>query len=78
MAHKGLADGSIGILIGAFGLVELKPQPLVQTTVMVGFARVSCPGLNDLSKCVILERVRSSSLEFRLDRQGCYFVFLLF
>lgn len=53
-----LADASLGILIGALGLVELKPLPLVQTTMIVGFALVSCLGLNDLIKCVALKRFR--------------------
>ncbi|MGT2467210.1 HAD-IC family P-type ATPase [Mesorhizobium atlanticum] len=53
-----LADASLGVLIGAFGLVELKPLPLVHTTMIVGFALVSCLGLNDLIKCVVLKRLR--------------------
>jgi hypothetical protein len=35
-----LADASLGILIGAFGLVELKPLPVTHTMSIVGFAVV--------------------------------------
>ncbi len=53
-----LADASLGILIGAFGLVELKPLPLTHTILIIGFALVSCLGLNDLIKCAFLRRLR--------------------
>jgi len=51
------ADALLGILIGAFGLVELRPIPLAYTIMIVGFALVSCLGLNDFIKCVFLERL---------------------
>lgn len=53
-----LADASLGVLIGAFGLVELKPLPPTHTILIVGFALVSCLGLNDFVKCVFFRRFR--------------------
>jgi plasma-membrane proton-efflux P-type ATPase len=51
-----LADAFLGVLIGFFGLVELKPLTLTHTALIVGFALVSCLGLNDFIKCVFLRR----------------------
>lgn len=51
-----LADAFLGILIGAFGLVELKPLPLTPTILIVGFALVSCLGINDAIKYLVLKR----------------------
>lgn len=50
-----LADAFLGIFIGAFGLVELRPLPLTHTIMIFGFALVCCLGLNDFIKCVFLK-----------------------
>ena len=50
-----LADALLGILIGAFGLVELKPLPLTHTILIIGFALVSCLGINDAIKYLFLK-----------------------
>ena len=47
--------------IGAFGLVELSPLPASVTGLVLGFAAVSCLGLNDVLKCLYFRRLRSSA-----------------
>jgi H+-transporting ATPase len=58
-----LGDAVVGVLIGAFGLIELSPLPLPVTMVVLGFALVSCLGINDAIKRLFLRRLhpRSSS-----------------
>lgn len=51
-----VADALLGILIGAVGLVELRPIPPAHTALIVGFALVCCLGPNDAMKCLILKR----------------------
>jgi len=51
-----LADGCFGILIGQFGLAELKPLPIAQTAVIFGYALVCSLGVNDLVKRIALSR----------------------
>jgi len=53
-----LADALLGILIGAFGLVELRTISISHTALIIGFALVSCLGFNDLIKCIVLKRFR--------------------
>jgi len=55
-----LADAAAGILIGLFGLVELKPLSLAPTILIVGFALMSCLGINDLIKRLFLNRFGST------------------
>ncbi|WP_292440033.1 cation transporting ATPase C-terminal domain-containing protein [Mesorhizobium sp.] len=63
-----LADASLGILIGAFGLVELKPLPLTQTISIVGFALACCLGINDFLKCGFLRRAHLTMPSEDIDR----------
>jgi plasma-membrane proton-efflux P-type ATPase len=51
-----LADTCIGVLIGLFGLAELRPLPLTQTAAIIGFALVCSLGINDLIKSTFLAR----------------------
>lgn len=51
-----LADALLGIVIGAFGLVELRPLPPTHTVLIIGFALVSCLGINDAIKRLFLQR----------------------
>ena len=55
-----LADAFMGILIGAFGLVDLKPLPLTYAILIVAFALVSCLGINDAIKYLFLKRFSST------------------
>jgi magnesium-transporting ATPase (P-type) len=61
-----LADAFVGVLIGAFGLAELRPLPLTHTTLIIVFSLVSCLGVNDAIKGLFLQRHaawRSAALE---------------
>lgn len=51
-----VADALLGFLIGRIGLVELRPLPLTHTILVVGFALVSCLGINDAIKYFFLKR----------------------
>ena len=51
-----LADALAGVLVGAVGLVELKPIPLAHTTLIVGYACLSCLVVNDAIKRLFLRR----------------------
>jgi len=51
-----LADALVGILLGLAGLAELRPLPPAHTALIVGFALVSCLGINDALKCQLLRR----------------------
>jgi hypothetical protein len=45
-----LADGVLGLLIGLYGLADLRPLPLRETAVILGVAAVCSLGLNDFIK----------------------------
>jgi len=51
-----LADACVGLLIGLVGLAELRPLPLAQTGLIVGFSLVCSLGINDLFKSLFLAR----------------------
>ncbi|KAF0097421.1 MAG: ATPase [Rhodospirillaceae bacterium] len=51
-----LADAFLGILIGIYGLAELRPLPLAQTALIVGFALVCSLGVNDFIKSAFIAR----------------------
>jgi plasma-membrane proton-efflux P-type ATPase len=51
-----LADAFVGILIGAYGLAELRPLPLHQTALIVGYALVCSLGVNDFIKSAFIAR----------------------
>ena len=59
------ADAVAGALVGAFGLGELRPLPLVQSTFIVAVAGVIVLGPNDFIKAALtkraIEKVRRSS-----------------
>jgi magnesium-transporting ATPase (P-type) len=51
-----LADACIGVSIGLFGLAELRPLPLAETSMIAGFAFVCSLGVNDWIKSRFLAR----------------------
>jgi plasma-membrane proton-efflux P-type ATPase len=51
-----LADAFVGILIGAYGLAELRPLPLIQTALIVSYALVCSLGVNDFIKSAFMAR----------------------
>ena len=51
------ADAAVGLLIGAFGLAELRPVPLVASALIIATAAVSCLGINDAIKLFLLKRL---------------------
>ena len=56
-----LAYAFLGILIGAFGLVELKPLPPTLTALIAGSAFLCCLGINDFIKCTFLKHFHSGA-----------------
>jgi len=55
-------DGCAGILIGVYGLAELRPLPLGQIAFIIGYAFVFSLAVNDLFKVAWIKRyVKSSS-----------------
>ncbi len=55
-----LVDASVGILIGAYGLTELRPLPLIQTALIVSYALVCSLGINDFIKSAFIARYRNA------------------
>ena len=51
------ADAAVGLLIGGFGLAELRPLPLVASALIIATAAVSCLGVNDAVKLFLLKRL---------------------
>jgi H+-transporting ATPase len=51
-----LADAFLGILIGIYGLAELRPLPVLQTALIVGYALVCSLGVNDFIKSAFIAR----------------------
>jgi H+-transporting ATPase len=47
-------DALLGLLIGAFGLIELRPLPVTGTALILAFSAVCCLGLNDLVKRAVI------------------------
>jgi P-type E1-E2 ATPase len=56
-----VADGCLGVAIGAYGLGELAPLPPVQTAIVIGFACLCSLVLNDRIKLALLARWRVAS-----------------
>ncbi len=52
------ADACAGILIGLYGLAEMRPLPFGQSLFIVGYAIVCSLGVNDLVKTVLVGRDR--------------------
>lgn len=52
------ADACAGILIGLYGLAEMRPLPFGQSLFIVGYAIVCSLGVNDLVKTVLVGRGR--------------------
>jgi plasma-membrane proton-efflux P-type ATPase len=55
------ADAAAGLLIGAHGLAELKPLPMSETAVVVGFACVFSLVINDFIKAALMARYRPAA-----------------
>jgi hypothetical protein len=51
-------DAIAGLLIGVIGFAELKPLPLSETGVIVGYACAFSLVVNDLVKIALMERYR--------------------
>jgi H+-transporting ATPase len=56
-----LADALLGVLIGIYGLAELRPLPPAQTACIVGYALIFSLGVNDVVKSLFLARYRSAA-----------------
>jgi plasma-membrane proton-efflux P-type ATPase len=65
-----LADGLIGVAIGAYGLAELRPLPIVQTALIVAYALVCSLGINDFVKCMLIGRYRKGARPLADTRNG--------
>jgi H+-transporting ATPase len=50
------SDACVGFLIGVHGLAELRPLPLGQTALIVGYTMISFLVLNDLVKTALVAR----------------------
>jgi plasma-membrane proton-efflux P-type ATPase len=55
-----LVDACVGIVIGMYGLAELRPLPLADTATILGFALVCSLGINDFIKSLFLARFDQS------------------
>lgn len=55
------ADAFLGLLIGFFGLAELRPIAPVETALVVVVAGVCCLGINDLIKVLSVRRLTVSA-----------------
>jgi magnesium-transporting ATPase (P-type) len=51
-----LVDACVGIVIGLYGLAELRPLPLADTAAILGFALLCSLGINDFIKSSFLAR----------------------
>lgn len=54
-------DACAGLLIGAFGLVELRPLPFIQSALIVSYALLFSLGANDFVKLAFIARHESTS-----------------
>lgn len=52
-----LADACLGIIIGLVGLAELKPIPIGETALILGYALICSLGLNDILKQLMISRL---------------------
>ena len=52
-------DGAAGVLIGLYGLVELRPLPAAQTAIVIGYSLVCSLFLNDFVKTVLCRRLET-------------------
>ncbi len=50
------ADACVGVFIGIYGLAELRPLPLQQTVLIVGYALLFSLGVNDMVKLALTAR----------------------
>ena len=55
-------DACAGVLISAYGLAELRPLPLGQTTFVIGYALVFSLVINDFIKSALIARSSSTAL----------------
>ncbi len=55
------ADAAAGLWIGMSGLAELKPLPIGDTALIVGFAFVFSLVVNDFIKVALMARYRSAT-----------------
>jgi plasma-membrane proton-efflux P-type ATPase len=53
-------DACVGIVIGVYGLADLRPLPLADTATILGFALVCSLGVNDFVKSAVLARFSRS------------------
>ena len=53
-----LVDALVGLLIGWFGIAELRPLPLTHTGLIVAFSLACSLGINDLLKSAFLARAK--------------------
>ena len=63
------ADALIGVLIGLYGLTDLRPLPFDATLAIVGAAAVCSLGINELVKLAAMTRVRRG-LRRRVSRRA--------
>jgi len=54
-------DAAAGLLIGAHGLAELKPLPMKETAIIIGFACVFSLIVNDFIKVALMTRYRPAA-----------------
>ena len=50
------ADGVVGLLIGYFGLAELRPVKLTESALIIGYALICSLGINDFAKLLLMRR----------------------
>jgi H+-transporting ATPase len=55
------ADAGVGLLIGAYGLAEMKPVPVSETALIIGVACVFSLVVNDFVKVVLMARYRPAA-----------------
>ena len=55
------ADAAVGLLIGAYGLAEMKPLPVSETALIVGVAFVFSLVVNDFVKVALMARYGSAA-----------------
>ena len=55
------SDACAGVLIGTYGLAELKPLPLAETAFIIGFALVCSLGVNDFVKVALIGRYQNTT-----------------
>jgi H+-transporting ATPase len=55
------ADAAVGLLVGAYGLAEMKPLPVRETALIVGVACVFSLVVNDFAKVALMTRYRPAA-----------------